>query len=75
MAEEGKKKDPNYVPNTFIRQEKLCIKFQDGKCAETDDHPLGSVTLVHACGLCLFKKRGVQKTHCKKECPKRDKSF
>ena len=72
----GKKKtDPNHVPDNFMRQEKLCLKFQRGTCAETDDHALGSVTLVHACGLCLFKKRGIQKTHCKKECPNRVKSF
>ena len=54
-GEAGKKtKDPNFVPNHFIRQEKLCIKFQDGRCAETDDHQLGAATLVHACALCLF---------------------
>jgi hypothetical protein len=50
------RKDPNFVPDNFVRSQKLCFKFQKGQCVEKDSHDIGTTTLVHACTLCAFKK-------------------
>jgi hypothetical protein len=71
---EDDKKDPNFVPESYCRTQKLCFKFQKGQCEEKESHTLGKITLVHACALCSFKKRGTVPDHGAHSCPKREKS-
>jgi hypothetical protein len=68
-----RKKGPNFVPEAFLRSKHLCLKFQRGTCDETGNHQFGKVELVHACGLCLHKDRGLFSDHGMKSCPKRAK--
>jgi hypothetical protein len=67
------KVNPNFVPDSFLRKKNLCMKFQKGLCEEEGNHVIGSITLVHACGLCLFKDRGLNPDHCHKTCPRKSK--
>jgi hypothetical protein len=70
---DNKKKDPNFVPDSFVRSQKLCFKFQKGQCSEKESHDIGQTTLVHACALCAFKKRGTVPDHGAHSCPKKEK--
>jgi hypothetical protein len=67
-------KDPNFVPQSFMRSQHLCMKFQSGRCDEPGNHIFGKVTLVHACALCAFKDRGSVVEHGTYNCPKRSKN-
>jgi hypothetical protein len=67
------KQDPNFVPQSFLRSQHLCMKFQTGKCDEKGNHVFGKVTLVHACALCAFKDRGSVVDHGSHKCPRRSK--
>jgi hypothetical protein len=73
--EEKKKKNPNFVPESYLRSKKLCLKFQRGTCDETGNHTFSAIELVHACGLCLYKNRGILGDHGLKACPKKEKGF
>jgi hypothetical protein len=66
-------RDPNFVPQAFMRSQHLCMKFQSGKCDETANHIFGKVTLVHACTLCAYKECGSIVDHGTYSCPKRTK--
>jgi hypothetical protein len=68
-----KKKGPNFVPESFLRSKHLCLKFQRGTCDEPENHQFGKVELVHACGLCLLKDRGLVTDHGFKSCPRKSK--
>jgi hypothetical protein len=67
-------RDPNFVPESFIKGQKLCFKFNKGQCDEKDNHVVGKITLVHACALCAFKKRGTVPDHGTHNCPRREKA-
>jgi hypothetical protein len=66
-------RDPNFVPQAFMRAQHLCMKFQLGKCDETSIHVFGKVTLVHACALCAYKERGSVVDHGTHNCPRKSK--
>jgi hypothetical protein len=69
---EGDSRDPNFVPESFTRTQKMCFKYQKGQCDEKDNHVVGKTTLVHACALCAYKKRGTVPEHGSHNCPKRE---
>jgi hypothetical protein len=72
-AKDVKKKSKNFVPQHFLRSKRLCLKYQNGTCEHTEDHDVAGVTIVHACGLCLYKERGIIKNHGMKSCPDKEK--
>ena len=72
-ADVEKKKNPNFVPESFARKHNLCLKFQSGRCDKEGHHQVGKTTLQHVCSLCLLKERGVVTDHGAKECPKKEK--
>jgi hypothetical protein len=72
-SKKDKKDNPNFVSDTFLRKHHLCMKFQKGTCAEEGNHVIGSLNLVHACGLCLLKERGLNPDHGSKVCPRKTK--
>ena len=57
------------VPTSFMKQSKLCIKFQSGLCDLEPGHVVrgGRVELVHNCAHCLHKNK-VAAQHSAKEC-------
>jgi hypothetical protein len=67
------KDDPNHIPLSYMRAQKLCSKWQAGKCEEGDNHVIGKTTLVHACALCMYKDRGTVVDHAANACPKKFK--
>ena len=57
------------VPIDFIKQSKICIKFQHDVCDQESGHQTShGVALQHACALCLHKNKGVA-DHPAKSCP------
>ena len=62
------KKKKIHVTDNFMRAKKLCLAFNRGTCDQTTDHLIGKTTVVHACGLCLFKEKGVVTDHGLKTC-------
>jgi hypothetical protein len=64
------KKNP--VSNHWLRSKRLCLKFQKDTCDHHNDHPMGATTVIHACGLCLFKDNALVKDHGLCNCTKKD---
>ena len=61
------------IPTEFLRNKKLCIKYNKNECDQAGSHPQTnneSVTLIHKCAGCL--KNGVtpEKEHGVRSCPK-----
>ena len=56
----------------FMRDSKLCVKFQSNQCELESGHPNahGKSTLSHSCAFCLFKSKDVA-DHSAQSCPKR----
>jgi hypothetical protein len=73
LSDAAGSRDPNFVPQAFMRAQHLCMKFQSGKCDETANHVFGKVTLVHACALCAYKERGSVVDHGAHNCPRKSK--
>ena len=67
--DDDKKKKKIFVTDNFMRSKKLCLSFNRGTCDQTSDHLIGKTTVVHACGFCLFKEKGVVTDHGLKTCP------
>ena len=64
------KKNPNIIPESFIREQKLCMRYQNDSCEHTEAYTVGTTTLSHSCSLCLLKKRGIHDHSTKKALPK-----
>ena len=59
----------------FMRQSKLCFKFQSEVCDLESGHvSRHGVPLAHSCGFCL-EKSGTVADHSTKSCPERAKGF
>ena len=56
----------------FMRDSKLCVKFQSNQCELESGHPNahGKSSLSHSCAFCLFKSQDVA-DHSAQSCPKR----
>jgi hypothetical protein len=67
------KKSKNFVPQHFLRSKKLCLKYQNNTCEHMEDHEVSSVTIMHACSLCLYRDRGIVKGHGLKAWPDKQK--
>ena len=60
------------VPEAFLHQSKLCIRFQSGHCPEEDNHVLPSgTTISHSCAIYLKKDQQVNGDHGAAKCPKK----
>ena len=66
----------NGVPFSFMKQSKLCIKFQSEICDQESGHfnGFGKTALSHNCAYCLLKLKTVA-VHSAKSCPERAKVF
>ena len=67
--DDERKKKKVFVTDNFMRSKKLCLAYNRGTCDQTGDHMIGKTNVVHACGLCLFKEKGVVTDHGLKSCP------
>ena len=65
------------LPVNWMRDNKLCIKFQTGSCKETGDHTTfnGSITLRHICGGCMKLNKPDDPSHSAKTCPNKSQFF
>ena len=65
------------LPIVWMRDNKICIKFQTGACQETGDHTTtnGSVTLKHLCGGCRKLNKSDDTSHGAKTCPFKSQFF
>ena len=64
------------LPIVWMRDNKICIKFQTGACQETGDHTTTSgITLKHLCGGCRKLNKPDDTSHCAKTCPFKSQFF
>ena len=58
------------IPEGWIRDNKLCIMFQLGRCSQQSDHTTkgGNTPLAHVCAGCLRLEKGRVSGHGAKDC-------
>ena len=57
------------IPEDFVRDQKLCIMFQLGRCSQQPDHTIygGTTSFAHICAGCLHLEKGRVPDHLKKK--------
>ena len=77
LAKKAKKSDIDGVPGDFLKSNNVCIKWNINTCSvqeATHSSPERGATaqLRHICGGCLYLNKGVDGTHCMKQCKNRN---
>jgi hypothetical protein len=72
-----KSKDSTFVPESYMKSQNICIKFQNNICEHESAHVIDSgATILHLCGLCHMAEKKNSPDHGFKTCPiKKKKVF
>ena len=65
------------IPNSWLKEQSLCIKFNLGRCSTSAPHPSPvdeSVSLRHLCAGCLRLNKGSDGGHGASKCPNKPRS-
>ena len=60
------------IPNSWLKEQNLCIKFNVGRCSTNAPHPSPTdetVSLLHLCAGCLRLQKGSDSGHGANKCP------